>query len=153
MRDFSGNTGQFTISRVDPSGRRLVSFSTDGSIRAWNYVSGEEESLGHVEVSENGFTGFSANFSPDASLIGLGRVQPEIWDTRTETQVSVHSEPGHWAKRFAFSRDGNQVYVGGSGGLLTQLDTATGRETRRFAGHSGYVRDCHCSQRKTDRFR
>ena len=39
-----------------------------------------------------------------------------------------------------FPLTGNRVYVGSSGGLLTQIDTATGRETRRFVGHSGHVR-------------
>ena len=140
LRDFPGNTGQFTISRVGPSSRRLVSFSTDGTIRALDFESREEGLERKIDDVKAGFLGLGANFSPDARLIGLGRASVEIWDTRSVTRISEHSQPGHWAKRFAFSNDGNRVYVGSNGGLLTQLEALSGQETKRFVGHSGHVR-------------
>jgi serine/threonine protein kinase/WD40 repeat protein len=133
LRDFPGYTGPLTISRVDPSGQRLVAFSSDRTIRVSNFESGEE---GPIHKIEGGWLG--GDFSPDASLIGLSGVQ--IWDTRSMTRISRHSQPGHWAKRFAFSKDASRVYIGSSNGLLTELDTKSGEETRRFVGHASQVR-------------
>ena len=146
LRDFRGITGLFTISQVDPSGRRLVSFSTDGSIRAWQFASGEEECQGLIdglrdgEESRNRFIGMGADFSHDAHFLGLGMGQPVIWDTRRMTRVCTVSLPGYWTKMFTFSHDGSRVYLGSTGGLLTQVDTLSGELTKRFVGHSGYVR-------------
>ncbi len=139
MRDFPGNPGRFTISRVDPSGRRVVSFS-DETIRVLNFESHGEELVRKIDDVGEVFMALGADFSRDANLMGLGRNGVEIWDTRSGMRVSTHPQPGHWAKRFVFSNDGKHVFVGSSGGLLTQLDVLSGLETKRFAGHSGFVR-------------
>ena len=57
----------------------------------------------------------------------------------TESQVAFDAQPGYFQKRIMFSRDGACAFVGWNGGLLTQLDTATGEEIARFIGHMGYV--------------
>jgi WD40 repeat protein len=38
-----------------------------------------------------------------------------------------------------FSEDGKRLYAGAHGGLLMEIDVATGQETNRFVGHSGAV--------------
>ena len=81
-----------------------------------------------------------ASFSRDASLIAFSTgVHIGIWDTRSGTEVSSLEVPGHWTKRFVFSAGGNRLYVGGKGGLLLEVDVATGQEIKRFVGHGGTV--------------
>ena len=138
LRDFPVNTGRFTISQVDPAGRRLVTFSSDGSIRAWDFESGAEEP-GSVDVSKGGFFGVGAVFSRDASLIGLGHPNGPIWNTRSMTPVCGHFTPRGGAKEFAFSDAGDRVYLGRFGGQLLQMDVHSGQELKRFVGHSGQV--------------
>ncbi len=137
LRTFPDHTPRFTISRLDPSSQRLVCFSADRTMRVLNFKSGEEDVVQHIT---QGAGVMGANFSPAANLIAFGiAFRTEVWDTRSATRVSSHTSPGHWVKRFVFSADGRRLYVGGHGGLLMELDTASGQKTKRFVGHVGRV--------------
>ena len=139
--DFPGNPGRTTISQVDPSKRRLASFSSDTTLRVFHLETHARDSLPDIEEKKTGFGSLGADFSRDARLIGLGGAfHVGIWDTRSLHLVARHSQPGYWAKRFAFSSDGKCVYIGWNGGLLTALDVQSGKETKRFLGHFGQVR-------------
>ena len=136
-RRFPGHTGRYAISRFSSSRDCLVSFSTDHTLRVFEYKSGEiilERRL----RSEAVFHGTAADFSHDADL--LAAMGPGIYDTRREAQFKLQLASGHWVKRTVFSNDRNRVYCGCSGGLLVQFDIASGKELKRFVGHSGYVR-------------
>ena len=138
LRTFPGSTERFRISRVDPSGQRLVSFSANRAIRVWDFKSMEEAVEQRISV-EAAILG--AGFSRDTSRIAIGIAERvEVWDTRSATLVSTHFTAGYFAKHFAFSEDSSRVYVSSTDGLLTERDTATGLETRRFVGHAGMVR-------------
>jgi WD40 repeat protein len=136
LRTFPNRTPQFTISQVASSGRRLVAFSRDGALRVMDFKSGEED----VVTPLQGTFAMGAGFSRDASLIAVATgFRIEIWETRSGTEISSLRVPGHWLKRFAFSADKNRLYVGGHGGLLMEVDVASGKETKRFVGHVGAV--------------
>ncbi len=136
-RKFPGHSGRFTICRASSNGKRLVSFSSDNTVRAFDYESGEEVLMRKINHGDTEiFHGAAADFSPDASLIRLGEA---IWDTRSVTLVSEYSRPGHWPKRGALSDDGKHVYVGRNGGLLTRFNIETQQEEMRFYGHTGAV--------------
>lgn len=138
-RSFTGHTGRFTISRYSPTrGGRLMSFSTDRTLRVFDYRTSEKVlerrfSVGDTKV----YHGTTAAFSHDADMIGLGQ---SVYGVQQETPVQLHETPGHWMKRMVFSTDGQHVYAGFSGGLLAQYDTTNGAQTQHFVGHSGYVR-------------
>jgi serine/threonine protein kinase/WD40 repeat protein len=136
-RSFPGDADRFAISRADPSGRCLASYSDEETIRVMNLDSHEKVFV-HPIARDSAIVG--AGFSRDARLIAIGAVfDVEVRDTHSATLVSKHSAPGYWAKRFVFSDDGNRLYVGSYGGSLKELDTATGQETKRFLGHEGIV--------------
>jgi WD40 repeat protein len=135
LRTFPDRTQRFTISQVAPSGRRLVAFSRDGTLRVVDFKSGVEDVVHHLPDGVMG-----ASFSRDASLIARAiGFRIEIWDTRSGTEISSLEVPGHWLKRFVFSAGGSRLYVGGKGGLMMEVDVATGQETKRFVGHVGTV--------------
>ena len=104
----------------------------------FDYKSGQETLKRRLSTNEpSQYWGTSANFSPDALVL---EADARLIATDREAEVKLQLRPSDWLKKSAFSRDGKRVYLGCVGGLLTQHDTATGKELKRFVGHSHYVR-------------
>jgi len=140
LRTFQGRAGRFLVARVGPLSERLVCIASDGTMRVLDINSKQEAPESHIT---QGRVPVAADFSRSANLVAVGcgnqGYNVEVWDTRTPVRISSHVVPGYWPKRFVFSADERRLYVGGYGGLLIELDVATGQETKRFLGHSNIV--------------
>ncbi|MCA9216586.1 MAG: protein kinase [Planctomycetales bacterium] len=144
-RQFPGHTGPFTISVVSPQSRQLVSFSSDSTIRRFDFDSGRlvqgPFSLRNPTRRQGPYMGTSVDFSTDGSLL---ESTGSIRDTRTGDQVCrayMKGYPyGHWTKRAVFSNDNTSMFSGCAGGLLIHVEAnKTGRLKTRFDGLVGHV--------------
>ena len=148
VRAYPFRSGQLMLARVDPSNRRLVSFSMNGTLRVLDFSSGEVVLRRNI-VRGNPMVPFqAAAISRDASLIGVANyaanLQIEVWDTQTATLISRHLSVGNFTERLAFSSDGDRIFVAGRGGLLaerhleTQYQPGT-NSVKLFLGHRDIV--------------
>ena len=130
-------TPELTISRIRHSGRNVMTFSKQGTLRSMNLAPREER----VQLIRGQGWASAASFSREAELIAFSNFNfdVQIWATDNATRISQFSTPGHWVKRLIFSHDGDHLYAGGHGGLLMKVDVATGQEEKRFVGHGGAV--------------
>ena len=110
-RRYPGHTGRITISRFSASDGRLISFSNDQTIRAFDFESGEEVLRRKIGPRFFGlYAGTAADFSPNAGWIGLNGA---IWAAQSGSRIALREPPpGYWPKRIVFSNDGTSVYLG-----------------------------------------
>ncbi len=139
-------------------GKTLVSAADDGVVRIWNVLTGRQErqiTPGTPKVTK-------IALSPDSSLLALVGVKRDerngaihylsddrigLWDIASGKKVldiiasekidnSIHHEG---PQSMTFSPDGKTLWTGGYHGVLTVWDVATGKETRSFADHRGWL--------------
>jgi len=60
----------------------------------------------------------------------------EFWDTETASRTRTLPMPGRNYFIMVFSRDGERLFAGSNGGVLTLHDITTGQELTRFIGHN-----------------
>ena len=137
LRSFSFGLPELTISRETLDGRNLMTFSKQGTLRSLDLLSGEQ----HVKAIRGEGWASAVDFCRQAGLIAFSNFNfgVQIWTADDLTRLSQFSTPGHWVKRLVFSNDGDRLYAGGHGGLLMEVNVATGQETERFVGHVGAV--------------
>ncbi len=137
LQSFPFGPPELTISRETPDGRKVMTFSKEGTLRSVDLLSGDAD----VEKIPAGWAA-AANFSHQADLVAFSDFFFFVYIQTTDnaTQLRQFSTPaGHWVKRLVFSSDGKHLYVGGHGGLLMEVEVATCQETQRFVGHVGAV--------------
>jgi WD40 repeat protein len=97
-----------------PEGHRLVTASTDGTIRLWDVATGRPliaplpgcQAVGAVQFSPDGRRLVTANWDQTA----------RVWDTATGRQLAV-VRAGSWVHFVAFSPDGRRVLTMSEAGL------------------------------------
>lgn len=122
-----------------PDGRRVVTASSDWTVRLWQAETGQELSV---------FTGAGtevemARFSPDGSRIVTMSAEHMIrlWDLngRIVAKIQAIGAPAH----LEFSRDGRSLLIveNGSGGrqLVRVLDVGAPQDPILLAGHTGRI--------------
>lgn len=148
-----------------PVGQFLISGSEDGSIRIWNWQTGQEVArrnglkhlANHVLPSPDGRTAVSfghwyqgAEPDPDKSdwSVHLWQLPESVWPESSGTAGEIRRFEGHTGpvSCVALSPDGSQALTG-SGDLADKSDktvrlwdVATGRQLQLFAGHTRAIR-------------
>ena len=132
-----------------PDGKQIASAGSDNLVKVWDVSTGREIRTlkGHTDVV------FAVSFSPDGQMVATGSKDATIklWDARTGALVRTLEGHTSWVRNLAFSPDGTQI-VSGSGGWslssnegktpeLILWDVNTGTPTRKFLGHSAFIRD------------
>ena len=147
VTDFSF-TPDLTISRAAPDERNVLTFSKPGTLRSVNLISGEAEEFDEPLIPPwvtpkwvKPTWAAGANFSQSGELIAFSTFgyQGHIWSTAPVRRISQFVTSGHWMKRLIFSGNADCLYVGGTGGLLIEVDVATGKIAREYVGHVGTV--------------
>lgn len=122
---------------ISPDGTRLVSTSTDATVKIRDMASGE---LLH-SMSGHGGDVEAVAFSPDGQTVLSAATDflAILWDANTGEEIRRfigHSLP---VRSVSFHPDGTQAVTAASDSLLILWDVNTGEEIRRYAGHDGSV--------------
>jgi WD40 repeat protein len=113
-----GHTGEINALAFDREGRRLVSASSDHTVRLWDVATGRCERVleGHTDEV------FAAVYHPDGTRIASGGRDRAVWLWDVASGQEVARLPGHssyiWS--LAFSPDGKTL-VSGSGDSTVRL--------------------------------
>jgi RNA polymerase sigma factor (sigma-70 family) len=131
-----------------PDGTTLAAAAGDGPIALWDLATGKQIRVlaGHNDSV------YALAFSPDGTLLASGSVREveksvRLWDVRTGKEVPHARDMNHPVVRerrssswgIAFSPDGRLLASGTEEGTAFLWEVATGRERRRFEGHTGMV--------------
>lgn len=132
VRLITGHPQSVVCVAFSPDGRHVLTGSSDAAAMLWDAATGHKlrEFPGRVS---------SVAFSPDGRrvLTGSNSGQAQLWDTSTGEVLQTF---GVQSRAVALSPDGRQVLTDSVNDESARLwDAATGREVRRFVGHSGWI--------------
>ncbi|KAJ7314193.1 quinon protein alcohol dehydrogenase-like superfamily, partial [Mycena albidolilacea] len=120
-----------------PDGTRIVSGSSDNTVRIWDAATGTEEQ----KLEGHGNSVWSVAFSPDGTRIVSGSSDNtvRIWDAATGTEEQKLEGHGNSVWSVAFSPDGTRIVSGSSDNTVRIWDAATGTEEQKLEGHGNSV--------------
>jgi WD40 repeat protein/tRNA A-37 threonylcarbamoyl transferase component Bud32 len=120
-----------------PDGKRIVSGSSDRTLKIWDATSGQ------VVLTLKGHTAEvrSVAFSPDGKRVvsGSGDNTLKIWDAANGQEVRTLKGHTQSVSSVAFSADGKRIVSGSYDLTLKIWDAATGQEVLTLKGHTGNV--------------
>ena len=143
--------GVFSLA-FSSDGHSIASGDHDGTVQLWEVQTGKE--IRQLEGHTNSV--MSVTFSPDGRWIASGGWDETVrlWDIETgkeirrlERDIDVHrkarppdSAYNDVANSVAFSPDSRLIVSNGIPGIVLLWDAQTGKEIRRFKGHTDIVR-------------
>jgi eukaryotic-like serine/threonine-protein kinase len=164
LRSLSGHRSLATCTVFDPSGTRLVSADSDGTVIVWEAaprIAAEQalaillpspRSFGLVEAWEaagrpvrtiHAHAGrvFDVAFSPDGRRLASAGVDGVIrlWDTATWDELAAPPRHEGGAHGVAFSPDGRRLLSSGNDAIVRIWDVTTGQEVQALRGHADTV--------------
>jgi len=120
-----------------PDGTRIVSGSSDDTLKLWDAATGEELRTlkGHEEEVR------SVSFSPDGTRIVSGSKDEtvKLWDAASGEELRTLTGHQHWVHSVSFSPDGMRVVSGSHDNTIKIWDAATGEELRTLKGSEGPI--------------
>ncbi|MCP4697986.1 MAG: PKD domain-containing protein [Gammaproteobacteria bacterium] len=134
---FFGHAGAVLAVGFSPDGARIVSGSSDNTLKLWDAVTGMEvlTLLGHADDVA------AAAFSPDGTHIMSWSLDDtmKLWDVATGAELLILRGHTGSVNAAAFSPDGTRIVSGSLDNTLKLWDVATGAELLTLRGHTGSV--------------
>jgi WD40 repeat protein len=128
-----------------PSGKEIATGSEDGTVRIWDVATGKEV---HQMPSHDREV-LSVSYSPDGRTIAAGYSVNQVreWDAATGQQLLAFNTSQELVSKdgiqalaaVAFSPDGKDLLTA-TGNIAQLWDARTGKELRRFVGHTYAIR-------------
>jgi eukaryotic-like serine/threonine-protein kinase len=119
-----------------PDGLRVLTGSSDGSVRVWDASNGQRllTLVGHRYISS------CVSYSPDGRRILTSSPDQtvRVWDAESGKQLYVQTPPS-MVYAAAFSADGSRFLTGGADGTVRLCEAATGRELLTLTGHGSQI--------------
>ena len=118
---------------------RLLAIYYDGVIASWDV--GSAQSLQEFRIDDDsGPNRFlrGKGISHDLKFVATSywsEYTIEIWDVASQQRAHKIPVPNQVPECIQFLHDNSRIFVGSSGGRLTQIDLATGQEQQRYVGH------------------
>jgi WD40 repeat protein len=148
LREMRGHQGLINSVAMSADGKRALTGSGDRTMRAWDLETGKElrSFAGH------GQTVWDVAFSPDGkqALSACSDGIARLWEVDTDKELrSLEVQKGGRVWTVAFTADGKQAITGGGSSLdekgavdasLQLWDLTTGKEVRKFLGHTKDIR-------------
>ncbi len=143
-----GHEGWIRNVVFSPDGRFIASGSTDLSIRIWDLttkktiqtLNGHSDLIGGIVWSADGIELASA--ARDGTVrrwnIATGK-QVEGFAYQTALNITAGAGIHYWATGLLWTKDGAQLIVGSTDGLVTVLDARDGRVVRTLKAHTGWI--------------
>ncbi len=132
-----GHSDSVNSVSFSPDGSRIVSGSSDNSIKLWDAATGAElrTLTGHSDSV------LSVSFSPDGSRIVSGSSDKTIklWDAATGAELRTLTGHSDSVNSVSFSPDGARIVSASNDNTIKVWDAATGAELRTLTGHSENV--------------
>ncbi|MCB0197767.1 MAG: PD40 domain-containing protein, partial [Anaerolineae bacterium] len=146
LQTFSGHTHNVDFATFSPDGQTIATVSNDKTIRLWDVATGQEIQRFEGHKSAVNFV----DFSPDGqTIVSAGTDNTaRLWDVATGEEIRRFEEFTGGLKVAVFSPNGQMIATGGGRGgetgaqrdhTIRLWDVATGREIRRFEGHTGQI--------------
>jgi WD40 repeat protein/serine/threonine protein kinase len=137
-RRFSGHAASVIAVAFTPDGRRLLSASRDGTLRAWDLATGAEVlQMGDAVFNKLRCVAFAA--SGRRALAGYNDGSLVLWDLDKgieKTRFRGH-EKTVWS--VALTPDGKLGLSGGGDGKAKLWEVEAGKEVQHYDGHKGRV--------------
>jgi hypothetical protein len=137
--------------RLTPDGRSLVAWSGDCKVRVWDAATGRKMREYSLPLSKypNTYHAYNAALSTDGRLLAMEYTPKDekqscllvLMDLTTGRVIHrIDNSPSYPGHLLAFSSDSRMLaWTGFKDGAIRLLETATGRERLRLAGHRGTI--------------
>jgi WD40 repeat protein len=137
LRTFAGHKGWVTSVVFSPDGARVISGSSDKTLKSWNTTTGQLLRT----FGEHGQRVNSVAFSPDGTrvLSGSQDNSVKLWDAATGRLLRIFTGHTGWVSSVAFSPDGTQVLSGSWDATIKLWNASTGQLLRSLPPHDGGV--------------
>jgi WD40 repeat protein/tetratricopeptide (TPR) repeat protein len=140
LMTLTGHTGAVNACFFSPDGARIISASSDGTLKIWDATSGaalislgaHRDAVDLAVVSLDGTRLLSA--SRDTTL--------KVWDPRTGQEMVTLSGHTGWLWACAFSPDGTRVVSRSVDGTIRLWDVASGGAIASIEVDAGVMEDC-----------
>ncbi len=133
------NTGYVYSIAYSPDGSRIVSGSSDKTIKIWDANTGAEIRT----LSGHTFGVNSVSYSPDGNRIvsgsGYWDNTIKIWDANTGVEIRTFSGHPVGVSSVSYSPDGGRIVSGSWDNTIKIWDANTGAEIRTLSGHTNDV--------------
>ncbi|MBN1804316.1 MAG: protein kinase [Sedimentisphaerales bacterium] len=141
LKILSGHTDEIRSLAFSPDSKKIITGSTDGTIKIWDIGTGIESTTihGHKE----GILAISLSRPDGKRIISSGRDNViKVWDTGTGKELlsipEAHNGLG-FIYSVAFSPDNRYICSGGWDQTIKMWDAATGENVLNFRGHDGWI--------------
>ena len=136
LRTFSGHTSWVNGIALDPQGARMITGSSDGTLKVWDFETGKllrtlalGESVACVAVSPDGRSAVSGGWD----------LAVTIWDLEAAPEEHVPAGHREAVEAVVVTQDGRWTVSASEDHTLKVWELATGKEQRTLHGHKGWV--------------
>ena len=134
---FRGHTDHVNSASFSHDGSRIVSASSDKTVRVWDASTGAEllKLEGHTDLV------CSASFSPDGNRIVSASYDGtvRVWDASTGAELLKLEGHTYGVSSASFSPDGRRIVSASSDRTVRVWDASTGAELLKLEGHTSRV--------------
>jgi len=138
----SGHSAWVHACSYSPDGHRIVSASSDKTLKVWD----TESSEAIATLSGHAWDVSACSYSPDGRRIVSGSYfSLKVWDAESSEEIATLSRHSHRVWACSYSPDGHRIVSGSWDKTLKIWDAESGKEIATLSGHSREVDACSYS--------